>query len=254
MRYVMSGVFRAAIDNELMLSNPSYRIGKPFTSKRSLDKTIDPLTAEELRHLICVVERESPEHYPLFLLLDRTGMRIGETLVLKWGDIDFRGRFVNVQRGVVRGMIDSPKSGKPRPVDISAQLAEALKRHKVESIKKRLALGLGERPEFVFTNKKGGLIDKDNWRKRVFHRALEKAGLRQIRIHDLRHTYATLRISKGDNIADVSNQLGHFSPQLTLDIYYHWLPGNKKHEVDGLDDLGDAQPSATYPLPNAKRG
>ncbi len=59
---------------------------------------------------------------------------------------------------------------------------------------------------------------------------------RQIRIHDLRHTYATLRISKGDNIADVSNQLGHFSETFTMKIYYHWMPGKKKAEVDELDD------------------
>jgi integrase len=65
---------------------------------------------------------------------------------------------------------------------------------------------------------------------------LEKAELRRIRIHDLRHTYATLRISKGDNIADVSNQLGHFSEAFTLKIYYHWIPGKKKSEVDELDD------------------
>ena len=72
-------------------------------------------------------------------------------------------------------------------------------------------MGLGALPEYIFTNSHGGLIDKDNWRRRVFAKALQKAGLRKVRIHDLRHTYATLRISKGDNIADVSNQLGHHS-------------------------------------------
>ena len=48
--------------------------------------------------------------------------------------------------------------------------------------------------------------------------------------------YATLRISKGDNIQDVSNQLGHHSTTLTLDVYSHWSPGKKKAEVDSLDD------------------
>jgi integrase len=54
----------------------------------------------------------------------------------------------------------------------------------------------------------------------VFNKAVEKAEIRQIRIHDLRHTYATLRITKGDNIADVSKQLGHHSVKFTLDEYY----------------------------------
>ena len=52
----------------------------------------------------------------------------------------------------------------------------------------------------------------------------------------MRHTYATLRISKGDNIADASHQLGHHSPKFTMDFYYHWMPGKKKSEVDALDD------------------
>ena len=73
---------------------------------------------------------------------------------------------------------------------------------------------------------------------------LKKAKLRQIRIHDARHTYATLRISKGDNIADVSKQLGHYSVRLTMDVYYHWLPGNKKSEVDALDDVIEEQKAA----------
>jgi len=83
----------------------------------------------------------------------------------------------------------------------------------------------------------GSFIDVNNWRRRVFNKALDKAGLRKIRIHDLRHTYATLRLAKGDNIGDVSNQLGHHSPKLTWDIYYHWMPGKKKAEVDALDDV-----------------
>jgi integrase len=90
-------------------------------------------------------------------------------------------------------------------------------------------------PEFVFTNETGAIIDKDNWRRRVFSKVLTDAKLRTVRIHDLRHTYATLRISKGDNIADVPGQLGHHSIKLTLDVYTHWLPGEKKGEVDGLD-------------------
>ncbi len=69
----------------------------------------------------------------------------------------------------------------------------------------------------------------------MFYKCLEKAGLRRIRTHDLRHTYATLRIAKGDNIADVSKQLGHHSIKITVDLYYHHLPGGSKDEVDGLD-------------------
>jgi hypothetical protein len=66
---------------------------------------------------------------------------------------------------------------------------------------------------------------------------LQKVVLRRVRFDDLRHTYATLRVAKGDNIVDISNQLGHHDPGFTLKAYAHWLPGENKSQVDELDDL-----------------
>lgn len=235
MRNVVSGVLNKAVDNEIISSNPALRMVRMGKEKGSV-QTIDPLSREELRLLLDTVEAHFRDHYPLFLLLARTGLRIGEALALQWGDIDFHGRFIGVRRSIVRGRISTPKNGKVRRVDMSLQLTEALKAHQLESKKKGLALGLGSLPKYVFTNEKGSLIDRHNWRNRVFKKAMEKGKLRRIRIHDLRHTYATLRIAKGDNISDVSNQLGHYSVKLTLDVYNHWVPGKKKSEVDALDD------------------
>jgi integrase len=89
--------------------------------------------------------------------------------------------------------------------------------------------------------------------EQFMHKALEKAELRRIRIHDLRHTYATLRIAKGDSIADVSNQLGHHLVKLTMDVYYHWIPGKKKSEVDALDDPSFIHPPAPHMHPDAQK-
>ena len=75
----------------------------------------------------------------------------------------------------------------------------------------------------------------------MFYKILEKAGLRKIRMHDMRHTYATLRIQSGHNIADVSKQLGHHSINITVDTYYHWIPGTNKSEVDQLDNPTSAK-------------
>lgn len=247
MKNVISGVLNKAVDNEIILANPAHRLGKIGETKDN-KKDIDPLTRKELKTLLDAVHTQFPEHYTLFLLLARTGMRIGEALALQWGDIDFTGRFINVKRSVARGRVTAPKNGKIRRVDMSLQLTEALKLHKLESKKKGLALGLGALPKYIFTSEVGGLIDVYNWRKRVFKKALQKAELREIRIHDLRHTYATLRISKGDNITDVSNQLGHYSVKLTLDVYDHWRPGKKKPEVDALDD-DSLHPNAPYTHP-----
>ena len=130
---------------------------------------------------------------------------------------------------------------------MSSQLAETLKQLK-GSFKLKV-VGNKPEPEFIFKNSIGGMIDTNNWRKRIFKSAIEKAKIRRIRIHDIRHTYATLRISKGDNIADVSRQLGHHSVKLTLDIYYHWMPGEKKAEVDELDNLSPMHSNAPYTHP-----
>jgi len=232
---VVSGVLNKALDDEVIQANPALNVGK-IAQRKNTKEDVNPLTAKELKTLLDIVQKHYPEHYVLFLLLARTGMRIGEALALQWADIDFNGRFIEVKKSLVRGQISTPKSGKSRRVDMSKQLTASLKGHRHQNKKKGLSLGIGEMPEFVFTNEKGKPIDKDNWRRRVFNKALEKAGIRRIRIHDLRHTYATLRISKGDNIADVSNQLGHHSVKLTMDVYYHWIPGKKKSEVDELDD------------------
>jgi integrase len=151
-------------------------------------------------------------------------MRIGEALALEPGDLDFKGRFIHVQRGLSRMKIETPKNGKTRRVDMTRQIAEALKVIMAENTKKGLRLGMGGPPQYLFTNKEGKLMDPNKWRSRVFDKMLKKAGLRKMRVHDLRHTYATLRITKGDSILDVSNQLGHYSVNLTLDTYTHWLP------------------------------
>jgi integrase len=118
---------------------------------------------------------------------------------------------------------------------MSNGLAAVLTNYMTQRKREALEKGWGQPPEWLFYNECGKLIDINNLRNRVFYKALGKAKLRRIRIHDLRHTYATLRISKGDNILDVSKQLGHSSVKITLDTYCHWVPGGKKSEVDELD-------------------
>lgn len=71
--------------------------------------------------------------------------------------------------------------------------------------------------------------------KRVFRKYLTKADLRQIRIHILRSTCATLRIQAGHNIADVSKKLGHHSIKVTVDTYYRWMPGSGRSQVNESD-------------------
>jgi len=264
MKNVVSGVLNKACEDEVISVNMACNLGKIFKAKKR-NEDIDPLTREELRTLLDTVKLHFPRHYPLFLLLARTGLRIGEALALKGSDIDWEGRFIKVQRNLTRGRIEEvPKGGRDRKVDMSKQLTATLWDLKEEREKSGVpqvvvAINQGreersekkELPEWLFFNSIGGNVDVNNWRRRVFNKTLTKAKLRRIRIHDLRHTYATLRISKGDNVADVSNQLGHHSVKLTMDVYYHWMPGKKKAEVDALDDPSYQHSSAPYTHPNS---
>jgi integrase len=229
----LSAILSEAVDDELIAFNPAARTGKLI--KKGKAKEIFPYTWEEKAQFEKAMQQHSPRCYPLFLTALRTGMRLGELIALQPGDLDFNGGFIEIRRAFSRGRLTTPKSGKSRRVDMSNGLAETLKQHLVSRKTETLKKGWGEPPELLFYNEAGNRIDINGIRKRVFYKCLEKAGLRRIRIHDLRHTYATLRISKGDNILDVSKQLGHHSIKITLDTYAHWMPGGKKSEVDELD-------------------
>ncbi|MBD3219588.1 MAG: tyrosine-type recombinase/integrase, partial [candidate division Zixibacteria bacterium] len=89
--------------------------------------------------------------------------------------------------------------------------------------------------ELVFSNANGLPLDPENLIKREFHPALDRAGLRRIRFHDLRHTYASLLISQGENIKFIQSQLGHASATTTLDRYGHLMPNLDNDAARRLD-------------------
>jgi integrase len=211
-------------------------MGRFIQQRQVPERQIDPLTREELALFLDTMQAQVPEHYLLFLCLARTGLRLGEVLALQWGNVDFHNRFIEVRQNYVRGRITRPKNGKTRRVDTSHQLTEVLQRLKSQRKAEKLRRGWEEMPPWVFCSENGGCLDKSNLRKRVFYRTLDKAGLRRVRIHDLRHTYASLLIQQGESLAYIRDQLGHHSIQVTVDIYGHLVPGGNKAAVDRLDD------------------
>jgi integrase len=232
---LISSVLTHALEDGFIVGNPVARLGR-FIKRKDPKKEINPLTREEARTFLQVLAEDHPRYHSFFLCALRTGMRLGELLALEWGDVDFRGGFIEIRRGYVRGQITTPKNGKARRVDMSKQLAETLKALLVERKKEALSKGWREVPEQVFVNEQGGIIHEANLRNRVFFKALIKAGLRRVRIHDLRHTFASMLIQNGESLAYVKDQLGHSSIQITVDIYGHLVPGANRQAVDRLDD------------------
>ncbi len=246
----LKAMFNHAIeDGHFTRVNPALRIlKKSRTDLGQQREKVSFLTREEAAHLLATCEEHFKTYYAVLLLLLRTGLRIGEAIGLQWGDVDLAGRFAEVQRTMSDGILTTPKSGKARRVDLSAQLTETLKALLVERKKETLRRGWGELPPWVFTNAEGNAVDPENFRNRVWPKILEKAKMRKIRIHDLRHTYASLLIQQAESLAYVKEQMGHHSIQVTVDIYGHLVPGGNKAAVDRLDEPANAtgrNPAAT---------
>jgi len=188
------------------------------------------------------------------LTLARTGCRFGEALGLQWGYVDFNGGFIQILRPLVDGKLTTPKTGKARRVNATPQLLSVLAELRKQRKEDTLKNGWGEVPEWVFVNSEGKPLDADNVRGRVHYKACEKAKLRRIRIHDIRHSYATIRINAGHNIADVSKQLGHESIKITVDTYYKWIDGAHSFQVAELDELGKTALKRTPDAPGKNQG
>lgn len=116
------------MEDELVAHNPALRPGK-FMKMKGRRDDIDPLTREEEVFFLEKTAEHYPAYYPLFFFLLRTGCRIGEAVALQPGDLDFRGRFIEIRKNYTNGRITTPKSGKIRRVDMSLKLSEVLREH-----------------------------------------------------------------------------------------------------------------------------
>jgi integrase len=149
-----------------------------------------------------------------------TGMREGEILGAQWDDIDWKSKQLHVRRSWKEGAFHAPKTATSiRRVDLPDFLVSELREWR---------LGCPKGPDdLIFPNLEGRPLSHANLLQRGFYPALRRAGLRRIRFHDLRHTFASLLIASGEDVVRVSRLLGHASPNITLNVYSHMLP--KEH-------------------------
>ncbi len=158
-----------------------------------------------------------------------TGMRRGESIGLRWSDVDLEGGRLSVRRALIPNgrevIVSEPKTVKGRRVI-------ALDPGTVEVLKAQAARQLDEQKEWdeawvetglVFTLENGAALDPESV-SRYWRQAVKKAMLPQIRLHDLRHTHATLALQAGIHPKVVSERLGHATISITLDTYSHAIP------------------------------
>jgi len=212
-----------AVEWEYLNANPCDRVKRPRVERQDMHF----LTAEEVGKLLGAAR---PEWRTLLLTAVTTGMRRGELVALRWGDVDWHGQRIWVRRNANRhGHFQEPKSrGSVRAIAMTSSLVSALRLHLMASPRK------GE-DDLIFSTEKGTLLDGHNVVERQFKPTLRRAGLPQIRFHDLRHTFASLLIAQGEHPKYISEQLGHAGVQITLDRYGHLMPQSYGHAGDRLE-------------------
>lgn len=214
-------MFHHAVVWGMLSADPTARIQKPRVDSPEMDY----LSPTEVQAFLSAVR---PQYKALFLTAVLTGMRRGELLGLKWSDLDWDRSEIIVQRSLYKGQFVSPKTrAATRRIIMSPYLRDTLRAHSLTARRSEV--------ELIFCNEYGQPLDPDNLVKRQFLPALDRAGLRRIRFHDLRHTYASLLIAQGENVKFVQSQLGHTSAKTTLDRYSHLMPMTRAEAGERLD-------------------
>jgi integrase len=233
---VLHKALKAAVADGLIPRNAAAGLKLPKLSREE----IDPLSREEALRLLEAARGWKLE--ALYVLALNTGMRQGELLALKWDDVDLEGGLIRVRRTLTKAgkayAIGEPKTkGSRRVIRLTATAVDALRDHLSRQLEEMERMGTLYQPGgLVFTTKTGTIINPSNLRNRSFRVLLRAAGLHYIRFHDLRHTCATLLLSKNINPKIVSEMLGHASVSITLDIYSHLLPDMQEKAAKALEE------------------
>jgi integrase len=199
-----------------------------------------------VRRLLSAAAEE--RYAALYVLAVTAGLRRGELLGLAWEDIDLERGVLQVRRTLQKGEMLPPKTPKSRrQIRLTRRAVNALCRHwRAQETERLMANGSWMEQGLVFPNKTGNPTDGDNLYSRHFRALLKRAGLLAIRFHDLRHTCATLLLTKGVHPKVVSEMLGHATVSITLDTYSHVIPGLGDAAASAMDDAleegGEEQP------------
>ena len=220
---VLHRALKQALRWALVPRNVAEAVDPPKVPK----KDVTPLSTDQARVLLEAARGDRLEG--LYVLAVHTGMRQGELLALRWEDVD-------LDAGVLR--VRGTKTARSRrTVKLSQTALEALTRHLTRQLGEIDRAGDSWRENgLVFATEIGTALNRHNLTHRSFRPLLAKAGLPQIQFHDLRHTCATLLLSKGGHAKYVQELLGHATIAITLDTYSHVLPGMADRMAQAMED------------------
>jgi integrase len=247
----LRAVLTAAVEDGLIETNPASKVGR-FNKREKGEAKAQAMTRAEAEAFLTACSEVCPDYHALFFTALRAGLRKGELIALQWGDIQLgesdedSDRFIMVTRNIYGSQVTTPKNHLSRRVDMTKQLRTVLEAWKDRALMRAFQAGkTSVTDDLVFPSEDGQPLYPDNIARRYMEPALERAGLRRFRFHDLRHTFGSLLIQAGVSPAYVQKQMGHKSIQVTVDVYSHLIPGDNVGWIDTLDLPAAKTKSAT---------
>lgn len=227
----LSAIFNFAIKQEYIKTNPASTVGNVDLKE---ERKMDYWTLEEFKQFISVIDDDF--YLTLFMTLYYSGMRKGEVLALTWSDIDFDENNIRINKTAYNGKITKPKTtGSIRTI--------TMPKHTMRLLFMLKATKEHYKPDYIVFGDFYKTLSTTTL-DRYFAKYIKKAGVKKIRIHDLRHSHASYLINKGTIISVVAKRLGHSNPSTTLNIYSHLYPSTEKEAVLQMED--DFKPAKIY--------
>lgn len=213
-------LFKEALLSDVIVKNPMDKVKRPRPRKEELQNTeVESYTAKELSYILECADREPLKWRTMLHLLSDTGIRIGECVGLQWSDFDFKAKSVTIQRTAgyskEQGFFTSPpKNGKTRTLDVSSGVLDLLRLLQNDQASKAIS-------KYVFTQEGQPSPMYPGSPANYMIRFGKRYGVKDLHPHKLRHSFASIAITNGADIASVSEKLGHSNKAMTLKMYTH---------------------------------
>ncbi len=234
---ILRHALKQAIEDSALTVNPTNKAKRPPKPQSRME--MKTWSAAELRAFLDAIQTE-PMYAPLVLAAS-TGMRRGEVLGLRWRDLDLDAARVAVTQTYIaigyQVHFSPPKTAKGRRnVALDGRTVAVLREHRRTQVAGYVALGIRPDHDLVFTTALGEPIHPERL-TRSFAQYVKAAGVPSIRLHDLRHTHATLALQAGIHAKHVSERLGHSTVAITLDTYSHAIPAMQEEAAERVAQL-----------------
>lgn len=234
-RILMCNIFDCAVENDLIEKNPVRKSVRATGGKKT--EVREALTVEEQK--IFLLGAEKSVYYNEYVFVLQTGIRVGELIALKWSDIDFKNRKLQIRRNASEipkqgFVIGEPKTKSSyREIPLTKEAMNILCRQKEKNA--QIKIIPIRYADYVFLNRNGNLIQKAAYNQGIYT-ICNRLGMRRFSIHLLRHTFATRCIENGMRPKTLQAILGHSKIEMTMNLYVHVTEDSKVEEMELIEE------------------